>query len=306
MDLDLVRLNFNPAGLKLLKGCIALIMFGIALDLKGRDFRLLLEKPRAAIVGVLCHLVLLPALTLGLIHILNPHPGLALGMVLVAACPGGNMSNFLTMLARGNVPLSVSLTAFSDLASVFFTPFNFIFWGSLYAPTAARLKAIEISIGEVAVSLTVMLVIPLIAGMLFGKFLPGWAAKLKKPFNWLSVGLLALFIVLALAANFKQFLSHIGILFGLVLAMNSAALLVGYNTALLAGLAERERRTIAIETGIQNSGLGLMLVFTFFDGNGPMAMICAWWGIWHLISGASVALLFRRRPTGETISTQAS
>lgn len=299
MDLDLVRLNFNPAGLKLLKICIALIMFGIALDLKGADFKLLLHKPRAALVGVLCHLVLLPALTLGIIYLLRPHPGLALGMVLVAACPGGNMSNFLTMLARGNVSLSVSLTAFSDLASVVFTPLNFVFWGSLYAPTAARLKAIELSFAEVASSLTIMLVIPLIGGMLVRRFLPAISDKLKKPFHWLSVGLLALFIALALAANFRQFLSHIAVLFGLVFVMNSSALITGYTTAWLAGLQERERRTIAIETGIQNSGLGLMLVFTFFDGNGPMAMICAWWGIWHLISGAGVALLFRRRQIHE-------
>lgn len=295
MDLDLVKLNFNPAGLGLLKACIALIMFGIALDLKGRDFALLKQSPRAGLVGIFCHLVLLPALTIAIIHLLKPHPGLALGMVLVAACPGGNMSNFLTMLAKGNVPLSVSLTAFSDLASVFFTPLNFIFWGSLYAPTAARLKTIELSIAEVAVSLTIMLVLPLAAGMLTNRFAPAVAGKLKKPFHWLSVGLLGLFIALALAANFRQFLAYIDVLFFLVLIMNASAILAGYSTAAAFRLGEKDRRTIAIETGIQNSGLGLMLVFTFFNGNGAMAMICAWWGIWHLIAGGAVALLFRSR-----------
>ena len=299
MDLDPVRLNFNPAGLNLLKACIALIMFGIALDLKGRDFAALRKTPRASLIGIFCHLVVLPALTIGLIHILKPHPGLALGMVLVAACPGGNMSNFLTMLAKGNVPLSVSLTAFSDLASVFFTPLNFLFWGSLYAPTAARLKTIELSIAEVAVSLTIMLVIPLAAGMLTNKFAPQFAGKLRKPFHWLSVGLLGLFIVLALAANFRQFLAHINVLFFLVLVMNASAITAGYVTAAAFRLTERDRRTIAIETGIQNSGLGLMLVFTFFNGNGAMAMICAWWGIWHLIAGGTVALFFRSRKTTE-------
>lgn len=299
MDLDLVRLNFNPAGLQLLKICIALIMFGIALDLKGRDFAQLLLRPRAAFVGIFCHLVLLPALTLALIHLLQPHPGLALGMVLVAACPGGNMSNFLTMVARGNVHLSVGLTAFSDLASVVATPLNFLFWGSLYAPAASRLRAIEISFGEVALSLTFMIVVPLFAGMLVRRASPKLAQRLYRPFHWFSVGLLGLFVVLALAANFKHFIDHIGTLFTLVFVMNASALATGYLAAFAARLGERDRRTLSIETGIQNSGLGLMLVFTFFDGNGPMAMICAWWGIWHLISGASVAVLFRRREIPE-------
>jgi len=111
-------------------------MFGVALDVKVSDFKLLVNKPKPIIIGFLSQFIMLPALTFILVLLIKPQPSIALGMFLVAACPGGNISNFMTKLAKGNTALSISLTAFSTLLAMFLTPFNFELWSNMYSPTA--------------------------------------------------------------------------------------------------------------------------------------------------------------------------
>ncbi|TGN11659.1 bile acid:sodium symporter family protein [Leptospira ilyithenensis] len=289
MDLNDVRLNFNKDSLFLLNLFVAFIMFGIALDLKKADFLNLLKNPKPAFAGIFSQFIILPLLTLAILYTLNPHPGLALGMILVAVCPGGNMSNFFSLLAGSNLALSIGLTAFSSTVSVFTTPLGFFFWGSLYPPSQTYLRSIALNPSEMFVSILFILITPLLLGIVFSYFFPRVSNKLKKPIRYFSLALLVVFIIGALAANLKYFLSYIHILFGLVFLMNAAGLFGGYFFAKILKLPIADRRTIAIETGIQNSGLGLALVFGFFDGLGSMALICAWWGIWHLISGWSLA-----------------
>ncbi|EMF99687.1 sodium Bile acid symporter domain protein [Leptospira borgpetersenii str. Noumea 25] len=137
-ELDAVRINFNESGLVFLNLLLGLIMYGIALELKLEDFRLLFDKPRASITGILSQFVLFPFATYLLLWILNPPSGVALGMLLVAACPGGNISNFITLLARGNTALSISLTTFSSILAIVATPFNF-FSGGIYILLFKRL-----------------------------------------------------------------------------------------------------------------------------------------------------------------------
>jgi len=303
MDINDIRLNFNKDSLILLNLFIAFIMFGIALDLKKADFINLLKNPKPAFAGIFSQFILLPLLTLAILYTINPHPGLALGMILVAVCPGGNMSNFFSSLAGGNLALSIGLTAFSSTVSVFLTPLGFFFWGSLYPPSQTYLRSISLNPKEMFSSILLILIIPLILGIVFGYFLPKATTKLKKPIRYISLALLVVFIIGALSANWKYFLSYIHILFGLVFLMNAAGLLGGYFFAKILSLPVADRRTIAIETGIQNSGLGLALVFGFFDGLGSMAMICAWWGIWHLISGWSLATYWSYQTKKEKLIT---
>ena len=120
--LDHVRLNFSPSGLLALNITIAFIMFGVALEIKWQHFKDVIMKPKSAIVGIISQFILLPIVTFVLILVLNPTPAVALGMILVAACPGGNISNFMSAMARGNVALSVSLTAVATLVATFMTP----------------------------------------------------------------------------------------------------------------------------------------------------------------------------------------
>ncbi|TGN20544.1 bile acid:sodium symporter family protein [Leptospira idonii] len=295
MDLNSVKLNFNKDSILLINIFVGIIMFGIALDLKKADFVLLFKHPKAALIGILSQFFLLPILTLVILFILKPHPGLALGMILVAACPGGNMSNFFTLLSKGNIALSISLTAFSSTVSFLTTPLGFFSWGSFYEPSQNLLKTISVNTWEMFVSILIILVIPLALGIFVSLVFPIFTSKIRKTIRVTSILLLAFFIVGALVANWKFFLEYIHILFLLVLLMNAAGLGGGYLLAKLSGLPVADRRTIAIETGIQNSSLGLALVFNFFDGLGSMAMICAWWGIWHLISGWGIATYWNYR-----------
>ncbi|PJZ65297.1 bile acid:sodium symporter family protein [Leptospira wolffii] len=293
-DFDLVRLNFSETGLFVLNICLGFVMYGVSLELTLSDFTNLRKQPKAAFIGLFSQLVLLPAVTIGLLYILKPHPGIALGMILVAACPGGNMSNFITLLSKGNVPLSISLTATTTALAWFFTPFNFFFWGKLYAPAADRLKEISLNPIDVFLSIFLILILPLLLGAATNRFAPKFASSLKKPLRISSTVLLGLFILVALIGNWKSFLDHVGYLFWIVLLHNGSALLVGYLAAWIVGLGHRDRKTISLETGLQNSGLGLILIFTFFQGIGSMALIAAWWGVWHLISGLGLAAIWGR------------
>lgn len=292
-DLDSVRLNFSKGDLLLLNLALALIMYGVALDLKWSDFKYLAKNPKGFFLGLFSQFLLLPFLTYLLVLGIQPPPSVALGMFLVAACPGGNVSNFLSSLAKGNTALSVSLTAFSSSGSIFLTPLNFALWAGLYSPTATMLKEISLDIGEVFMTVGLILGIPLILGILTRQKFPSFADKASKILRPLSILIFAAFVVIAFAGNFNLFIQYIQLIFIWVLAHNLAALLAGFTTGKLGKLPLPDIKTLTIETGIQNSGLGLVLIFTYFDGLGGMAIITAWWGIWHLISGLGVATFWK-------------
>lgn len=293
--LDAVRLNFSQGDLLLLNLALALIMYGVALDLRWSDFKYLIQHPKAFLLGVFSQFFALPFLTWVIISLLNPPPSIALGMFLVAACPGGNVSNFLTNLAKGNTALSVSLTAFSSVSAIFLTPLNFALWAGFYSPTSLLLKEISLDISEVFFTVGIILGIPLFLGLLTREKLPDFASKASKLLKPLSILIFAAFVVIAFSGNFDLFTQYIGMIFFWVLMHNLAALSAGFLAANAGNLPLADTKTLTIETGIQNSGLGLVLIFTYFEGLGGMAIITAWWGIWHLISGIILASLWKNR-----------
>jgi bile acid:Na+ symporter, BASS family len=293
--LDSIRLNFSQGDLLLLNLALALIMYGVALDLRWEDFRYLIKNPKGFFLGVFSQFILLPFLTFCLVSAINPPPSVALGMFLVAACPGGNVSNFLSNLAKGNTALSVSLTAFSSVMAIFSTPLNFALWAGFYDPTALLLKEISLDITDVFFSVGIILGIPLVLGIITHQKFPHFGEKASKILKPISILIFAAFVVLAFAGNFSIFLKHIGMIFFLVLAHNIVALSGGFFTGKMGKLPLADVKTLTIETGIQNSGLGLVLIFTYFEGLGGMAIITAWWGIWHLISGMTIASLWKNK-----------
>jgi len=294
-DIDAIRLNFSPESLMLLNAILAIVMFSIALDLKPSDFRALVRTPKALLTGMASQFVVLPALTFAMLLVTNPQPSIALGLILVAACPGGNISNFITHRAGGNSALSVSMTGVATLAAIIMTPFNVAFWGNLYEPTRAILRQTTLDPVSIAITVFFMLLLPLMLGVLLNVRLPDFAARIRKTMQRISMAIFIGFIVLALAANWAFFLSYAGAVAGLVILHNALALSGGYLAGRLAGLSEYDRRAITIETGIQNSGLGLVLIFAFFGGLGGMAVAAAFWGVWHAISGLALAALWSRR-----------
>lgn len=292
--LDSIRLNFSQGDLLLLNLALALIMYGVALDLRWEDFRYLAKNPKGFFLGVISQVLLLPFMTWVLIHLINPPPSVALGMMLVAACPGGNVSNFLTNLAKGNTALSVSLTAFTSVAAVILTPLNFTLWAGFYSPTAALLRVIELDTGDVFFTVILILGAPLLLGILTRQRFENFADRATKILKPLSILIFAAFVIIAFAGNLDLFLRYIGVIFLWVLAHNFVALSTGFFTGRLGKLPLADVKTLTIETGIQNSGLALVLIFTYFEGLGGMAIIAAWWGIWHLISGMAIASIWNK------------
>lgn len=292
--IDDILLNFSPASLMLLNAILAVVMFSIAIDLTLDDFRRLSRGPKPVLVGLFSQFVVLPVLTFALVWLTAPHPSIALGLILVAACPGGNISNFITHRAGGNAALSVSMTAFATVGAIVMTPANIALWGILYPPTRAILQETHIDPVQIAITVGLMLILPLILGVTLNMRRPALTARLRRPLQLLSMGIFIAFIILALAANWGYFLSFAGAVAGLVILHNALALGGGWVVATLTRLSPYDRRAVTIETGIQNSGLGLVLIFAFFNGLGGMAVAAAFWGIWHAISGLGLAMIMSR------------
>lgn len=305
-QIDAIKVNMNETGMNIINIVLAFVMFGVALGIKPQTFVDVVKKPKSVILGIICQLVLLPALTFVLTIVLDGwiSPMIALGMILVAACPGGNISNFITSLSRGNTELSVSLTAFNTAACIITTPANFAFWGGLYLKFAEKnlaLPELSIPFWEIFKTIVILLGIPLILGMLCSHFLPEVARKLKKPMQYLSVAFFIVMVVLTFGNNIDAFTKCIRYIFLIVLVHNLLALGIGFLTGTAFRIPYKDRRTITIETGIQNSGLGLVLLFNpaifgpEWASNGGMVVITAWWGVWHIISGLTLAYIWRLR-----------
>lgn len=250
----------------------------------------------------MAHHLVFPAFTYLLVLLLQPRPSIALGMILVSSCPAGNISNFLTHLARGNTALSVSISTVSTLTAIVMTPLNIAFWGGLYAPAAPILRAVAVDPVEMFLHVVLLLGLPLAAGLFVSRTWPRFTQRARKPMKLLSLAFFAVFVLGALGANWQYFVQYVGMVVGVVFVHNASALLTGYGLGRATGLSERDRRAVSIECGIQNSGLGLILIFDFFGGLGGMAVVAAWWGIWHIVAGLSVATFWSRRPPASVVA----
>ena len=294
IPIDSIKINFDTEGLWILNIALAIIMFGVALSIKIDDFKLLIKKPKILFVGVFSQFFLLPALTFVAILIIKPHPSFALGMMMIAACPGGNISNFFSKMANGNAALSVSLTAFATLICIIMTPFNLQFYGGLYEPTNTILKTVELDPFSLFKLVLLILGVPLILGMLTNIYFEETAKKIEKKLKPFSMIIFLALIVIAVYDNLDIFLNYINLVAGLVIFHNIGAYFIGFYTAKTFGLEKRDRKTISMETGIQNGGLGLLLIFQFFDGLGGMALLAAFWSIWDIFSGLVLATFWTK------------
>jgi BASS family bile acid:Na+ symporter len=191
----------------------------------------------------------------------------------------------------------------ATLSAVILTPFNFAFWGGLYNRYLSKisgdelLRPLQIDVSEMFISVFILLGIPLILGMLAAWNMPNFTEKIMKPIQTISIVIFMSFVVVAFYNNYEYFLKYIKWVTVIVLIHNAIALLSGFSFASLFKIKRRDRRTITIETGIQNSGLALVLLFNtnIFPAElplGGMIFIAAWWGIWHIISGLGLAYFF--------------
>ena len=300
--LDSINVTMNAGGMNTINIVLAFVMFGVALGIKPRMFVEVFRKPKSVILGMCSQLVLLPLLTFGLTLLFGKwiNWSMALGMILVASCPGGNISNFMSSLSKANIELSVSLTAISTALCVLMTPFNFWLYGNLYldiASVRADVPQLVIPLWDVFKTIFILLGIPLTLGILTSQYLPKVAEKLKKPMQWFSIIFFVAMVVLSFWSNRVAFLQCIEYIFLIVLVHNLLALLTGFSVGTVFKVPKADRRTLTIETGIQNSGLGLALllgtsIFAGLPPHGGMLVITAWWGVWHIISGLTVSGIF--------------
>lgn len=298
LNLDGIKLNFSESGLMIMNITIAFIMFGIALGIKTENFRTLFHSPKPVITGVISQFFLLPFTTFLIVVFAGLPISVSLGMLLVAACPGGNVSNFITSLAGGNVELSVSLTAIADLSSIIITPLNFTFWGNLYIETLPIVNPVEIPLLSVLKTIIFLMGIPLFAGLWFSYKFPKLTQKILNPVKIISVVAFLGFIAGAIAANSYYFMKYAQLIFPIVFVHNIIAFSLGYSVSKIAKLNLFNTKTITIETGIQNSGIALVLIFNnqiFPEGYGGVAFIAAMWGIWHIASGLILSKFWSRK-----------
>ena len=307
--LNAVSINFGQGGMMIVNFILAFVMFGVALGIKPQTFKDVFKNPKSVIVGIILQWVGLPAVTFAIALALSPWitPMIALGMILVASCPGGNISNFISSLSKGNIELSISMTAVTTAFAPLVTPFNFFFWGSLYSQIIAfksDIPTLVIPFFPMLEQILLLLGVPIFLGLLFARYFPNATKKITKPAQVLSILLFIGMVIVSFSQNFQIFLDNIFYVFFIVMLHNASALATGYFGGKLARVPEADRRSFTVEIGIQNSGLGLILLFNpaifppeIWHGHyGGMLFITAWWGIWHIVSGLSVAYYFRRKP----------
>lgn len=294
--IDAIRLNFGASSLRAINFALAVIMYGVALDLRWSDFRRLFARPIAPLVGLGCQFFLLPAFGFWVAHRFAPSPSMALGIMLVCACPGGTTSNFFTHLALGRTATSVGMTAVSTTVALVALPVNFRFWGGLSASTGGILSHFELSLGDMLSSVGLLLLLPTVLGMWTAARFATFASRARPWFMRASLVFFFVLVGVAFAKNVDVFLRYIHLVVVPVTVTHGGAMVLGYGLGWVLRCDEADRRAIAIEVGIQNTGLALVLIFSFFGGMGGMAFVAGWWGIWHLLSGLTVALLWRRFP----------
>lgn len=306
-SLNSVTINFGEGGMMIVNIILAFVMFGVALDIKPQTIKDVIKRPKSIIIGILLQWAILPAITFIVALVLSPviTPMIALGMILVASCPGGNISNFLSSLSKGNIVLSVSLTTITTSMAPIITPINFFFWGSLYS----QIISIKSNVPQLLIpflpmleQILLLLGLPIVLGLLFSHYFPNATKRIIKPSQVISVLLFVGMVVVSFSQNFQIFIDNIFYVFFIVMLHNAVALAIGYFGGKLSRLPLEDTKSLTVETGIQNSGLGLILLFnpaifppeTWHGHYGGMLFITAWWGIWHILSGLCVAYYFRR------------
>lgn len=291
-ELDQIRVGLDAPARTIVAIALFCMMLGVALGLRVKDFAIVRTAPGLFLAGFLAQIIGLPLATLGLIVLLAPPASIALGMIVVAACPGGNVSNILSYFAKGDVAYSVSLTAASSIFAAIATPLAILFWSDLYPPTADLLTRIDVDRVAFIAQTTALLAVPLALGMIVRARFATIAGRWQKPVAWTGTGLLAIAIVYGTYLMARDLLPAFRLIVPIAIIHNLVAFGVGAIVAFGVSAPDPQRRSLIFEVGIQNSGLALIILVSQFEGLGGAIAIAAVWGIWHIISGAGIVAAF--------------
>ena len=292
-ELDNLRITLDPIGQAGVALALMLVMFSVALGLRVDDFRFLADKPILFLGGVLAQVLVLPLVTWVLVLMLSPPASIALGMIVVACCPGGAVSNLMTYLSRGNVAVSVALTATSGLLAAVLTPASILFWSHSYEPTSTLLKTLEVSPFIFLTQTTLLLALPLLLGMSVAAKAPDVAARIRRHATLLGTSVLIGVVIYGIVYFSDILIPVLSVIGIIVLLHNAVAFATGAAAGLILSGMTATRRALTFEIGIQNSGLALVILLSQLQGLGGAAAVAAFWGIWHLIAGGLIVVLFR-------------
>jgi len=292
-ELDALTIVLSPTSQYFLAGALFTLMFAIAMGLKQSDFAFLKSHKRLFWGGLAGQIVALPLATIALAMLLQPAPSIALGMIVIAACPGGNVSNFMTDMAGGDTAYSVSLTAGSSVIASLWTPFAILFWSDLYQPTGALLETINFNRAGFIAQTVALLALPLTLGMTVRALRPALADRLKAPLALAGAFVLGSVIITGMAEFVPILLGAWALIMVPVIAHNTVAFGLGAATGRLLGTTPRRRRSLTFEIGIQNTGLAVVLLLSQLNGLGGAAAIAVVWGVWHFFSGGAMIALYR-------------
>lgn len=279
----------------LLSLVLAVMVFSVALELRAEDFRRVVQMPRGVVSGLIPQFVLLPVGTWLATLLLELPPNIEAAMILVAACPGGSLSNVITHHGRGNTALSVSISAVASLLALGLTPFHFSWMIATNPATSSWLRALEIDPAGIWISLLLVLAVPMTLGLLFNHRLPHLTARIQRPLAHFSLLALLAFIAVGLIRERHLLSAEILPQLGLVVLHNASGLTFGWISAVALRVPERDGRAVMIEGGMQNAGLALGIIAVQFNADPGMVLIASLWGIWHIVSGLALALIWRRR-----------
>lgn len=285
----------------LLNVILFMVIFTVALDLKVDDFIRVAKRPLPVTVGLVAQFLLLPVGTFIATLFLDLPANTEAGMLLVASCPCGGISNFVTNYSGGNTALAVSITAVANLVALVMTPLNFTWMVASNPTTADWLREIDVNPSLIWINLIIVLAIPLAVGMLTRSWLPGVSNRIKRPLGHLSMFALILFIVAALYKD-RHLLVGVSGLLVIVVLHNGFGLLMGYLAGVAARLRLADRKALVFETGMQNAGLAVAIIGSQFSADAGMLVVAGLWAIWHNTSGLALAQIMRMRTKGILIS----
>jgi BASS family bile acid:Na+ symporter len=269
----------------LINPLLGIIMFGMGLTLKTEDFRVVFSRPKDVIIGCLAQFTVMPLLAFALTRIFRLEQALAIGVILVGCCPGGTASNVITYLAKGDLALSVGMTAVSTILAPVLTPL--LVW-----LLAGEMVAVDV-VGML-LSILWVVILPIALGLLVKRFWPLTTERATGYLPALSTLAICLIVLIVIAANAHKLLDGGWIILVVVALHNICGFGIGYLIGTVLHLLPAKRRAISIEVGMQNSGLASSLATLHFAAY-PLATIPgALFSVWHNISGAVIARIYAR------------
>lgn len=293
-DINQIPFNFDPRVGLVVSIMVGFLVFAVSLDLRWSKLLGVLKRPKSPAIGLLAQFGILPIVAFLAGLYLTDEPSIALGLLLVTCCPGGALSNYLAGVAKGDVATSVSMTTISTLFSIVLTPVLFAAWASMNPATYPLLQDISMDPRRVMITLLIMLVIPVAAGMLLRARRPDTADRIRGMVRLIAGIVFALIVAVIIGSNFRSLLLLARVALFPVLFTFIIAVGLGWVLGRLAGISSADRRAVTIEVAFQNVALAIGLGITFFPALGGIIAVSILWGIVHLTLGSGLAIVWGR------------